>query len=156
MSRIKPKHKKVVAVERPREPVIVTAGVQDLVQEFDDFLAIPSQESSYNVSTNVRNKYDVYLSMLDFDSEISSALVRISAVVTKAYDQPAITAKGNQELLDDAKDVLGELSFDQILPNIVHDVSRDGDLVQAPTKLYKRKSTILKNLEDVYKYSYCY
>jgi len=148
MSRIK--HKKVTAVEKPRNPVTITAGVQDLVQEFDDFLAIPSQERSYNVSTNVRNKYDVYLSMLDFDSEISSALVRISAVVTKAYDKPAITSKGNPDLLEQVKEVLGELSFDQILPNIVHDVSRDGDLVQAPTKLYKRKSTILKNVENVY------
>ena len=142
---------KVTAVKQDdRAPVHVAARVQDLVQEFDDFLVIPAQERWTNKSVTVRNKYDVYNSMEEFDSEISSSLVRISAVVTKAYDQPAITAKGNPDLLKDVKEILGELSFDQILPNIVHDVSKDGDIVQVPATLYKRASTSLKNLDDVY------
>ncbi len=149
MTRVKTKGRESPTVEA-QQPRMITAGVQDLVQEFDDFLVIPSQEQWNNKSITVRNKYDVYLSMVDFDSELSSALVRISAVVTKAYDQPAITSDGNQELLTDVKEILGELSFDQILPNIVHDVSRDGDLVQASRKRYKRNSTTLKNLDDVY------
>jgi hypothetical protein len=133
-----------------KEPVMVTAGVRDLVQEFDDFLTIPSREKFTNRSHDVRNKYDTYRTMTDFDSEISSALTRISAVVAKAYDQPAITKSGNEELLEDVKDVLGEIGFEHILPNIVHDLSRDGDVVQVPAKLYKRASTSLKNLDEVY------
>ena len=133
----------------PQKPVLVNARIHDLVQEFDDFLIIPTQERWNNKSLNVRNKYDVYLSMLEFDSELASALVRISAVVTKAYDQPAITSEGNPELLKNVKEILGEIQYDQILSNIVHDLSRDGDVVQVPTKLYKRNSSSLKNIDDV-------
>ena len=151
MGRSSKKNRQVTAVKQEaKSPMLVTARVQDLVQNFDDFLEISTGEIWESGNAVTRNKYDVYNSMEDFDSEISSALVRISAVVTKAYDQPAITAKGNPDLLKDVKDVMGELSFDQILPNIVHDVSRDGDVVQVPAKLYKRASSSLKNLEDVY------
>lgn len=133
-----------------KTPIMITAGVQDLVNEFDDFLTIPAREKWYNTSTNVRNKYDVYRSMTEFDSEIASSLTRISAVVAKAYDRPAIKKGGSEELLNDVTNVLGELNFDNILPNIVYDASRDGDVVQVPAKLYKRASTSLKNIDDVY------
>lgn len=132
-----------------KEPFMVTAGVRDLVREFDDFLTISPRERWTRSSNENKNKYDTYRLMTSFDSEISSALTRISAVVSKAYDQPAITKRGNEELLEDVKEVLGELRFEHILPNIVHDLSRDGDVVQVPSKLYKRPSTSLKNLNDV-------
>jgi len=151
MSRVKIKGSgTAVASEQPSEPVRVTAGVQELVQEFDDFLTIPTKETSYNSSSIRRNKYDVYNSMMEFDSEISSGLVRISAVVAKAYDQPAITNEGNPDMLTNVKEVMGELKFAQILPNIVHDLSRDGDCIQVPAKLYKRASTSLKNPVEVF------
>lgn len=131
------------------KPIMVTAGVVDLVREYDDFLAIPSAETAYRSKTGVRNKYDVYRNMEEFDSEISSALTRISAVVAKAYDRPAIKKGGNDKLLEDVKEVLGELDFEQILPNIVHDLSRDGDVVQVPAKLFKRASHSLKVIDGV-------
>ena len=126
MGRSSKKNRQVTAVKQEaKSPMLVTARVQDLVQNFDDFLEISTSEIWESGNAVTRNKYDVYNSMEDFDSEISSALVRISAVVTKAYDQPAITAKGNPDLLKDVKDVMGELSFDQILPNIVHNIVFD-------------------------------
>jgi len=149
MSRIKTKGQ-VPNVAAKQEPRMITAGVQDLVQEYDDFLTIPSNEKYHRKYNDVRNKYDVFRSMTEFDSEIASALTRIAAVVAKAYDQPAITKKGNEDLLEDVQEVLGEVGFEHILPNIVHDLSRDGDVVQVPAKLYKRASNTLKKMDDVY------
>jgi len=133
-----------------KKPILVTAGVKDLVREFDDFLTVPSREVSRNIKSEIRNKYDVYRQMTIFDSEISSSLTRISAVVAKAYDRPAIKKNGNEQLLQDVDDVLGEIDFEQILPNIVHDLSRDGDVIQVPAKLFKRANTTLKKIDEVY------
>ena len=149
MGRTNSKRRKSAVAVTEKTPIVVSASVSDLVQEFDDFLTIPTREKYTDNNVNVRNKYDVFRSMTEFDSEISSSLTRISAVVAKAYDRPAITKKGDEALLEDVTEILGELQFEHILPTIVHDLSRDGDVVQVPAKLYKRPSTSLKNLEDM-------
>jgi hypothetical protein len=135
--------------ENPQVPMRVTAGVQNLVHDFDVFLDIPQKKQlSYNRSSTNKTKYDVFRDIVNMDNEVSSALVRISGVVVKAYDKPAVVDGGNTELLKDAIGVLGEMQFSRNLGSIVTDLSRDGDVIQVPANVYKYSKKTLKELKD--------
>ena len=127
----------------------VTAGVRNLVNDLDVFLDIPVKKQ-INLRTagsgSSKTKYDVFRDIVNMDNEVSSALVRISGVVVKAYDKPAVVDGGNTELLKDATDVLGQMQFSRNLGSTIIDLSRDGDVIQVPENTYSRPKKTLKEL----------
>lgn len=133
-------------------PVPVTAGVRNLVYDMDSFLNIPVKKQ-VNLRTagsaSTKTKYDIFRDIVNMDNEVSSALVRISGVVVKAYDKPAVEEGGNTDLLSDAMDVLGQMQFSRNLGSMVMDLSRDGDVVQVPENTYKRSKKTLKELNGM-------
>ncbi len=133
-------------------PMPVTAGVRNLVYDMDNFLNIPVKKN-INLRTagsaSTKTKYDIFRDIVNMDNEVSSALVRISGVVVKAYDKPAVEEGGNTDLLSDAMDVLGQMQFSRNLGSMIMDLSRDGDVVQVPENTYKRSKKTLKELNGM-------
>lgn len=132
------------------EPTIVqrvTAGTMRLVNTIDNFLKITPPESSRTVLK--RNKYDLYRAMTEFDNELEAARIRISAVVKKAYSGPSMTADGNDQLLEDVKEVLSELQFDRFLGFIIQDLIKDGDVVLSPKNIKGTGNPLIKLVNGV-------
>lgn len=133
-------------------PVPVTAGVRNLVYDMDSFLNIPVKKQ-VNLrtagSSSTKTKYDIFRDIVNMDNEVSSSLVRISGVVVKAYDKPAVEEGGNTDLLSDVTEVLGQMQFSRNLGSMVMDLSRDGDVVQVPENTYKRSKKTLKELDGM-------
>lgn len=128
-----------------QDPRMITAGVSEIVEQFDNFLEIPATELAYR-GNEVKTKYDVYRSITRFDPEASSGITRIAAVVAKAYDKPTMKENGNRKLLDSITKVMGEMQFDNILPSIVSQLSLQGDCVQVPVNVWGSKKKTLSDL----------
>ncbi len=136
----------------PSTPIPVSAGVRNLVHDLDVFLDIPVKKQvglRTAGSSSTKTKYDVFRDIVNMDNEVSSALVRISGVVVKAYDKPAVEDGGNTELLNDVTKVLGQMQFSRNLGSMIMDLSRDGDVIQVPENVYKRSKKTLKEMSGM-------
>lgn len=117
----------------------VIGGTMRLVRTYDDFLQITPPESTKPGNMR-KNKYDVYREMVGFDNEISGGLMRIAAVVEKAYDGPGLKPDGDEELFGLVSQILNEIRFNKILGSMVISLGRDGDVVNIPLGLPEGKS----------------
>lgn len=129
------------------EPIHVTAGVTNLVNIFDNFLALGNDSDEFKRPP--RNKYELYDRVARFDNEISSGLTRLSGVVEKSFEGPTLLEGGNTSLLNDVKDVLGEMGFVDMLGEHVTSIIRDGDVINVPVTTYKTPKVALKKLDGL-------
>jgi len=121
-------------IEKQKSKKKILGGTMRLVQTYDNFLRITPPESTRPGNLR-KNKYDVYREMVDFDNEISCGLMRIAAVVEKAYDGPGLKPDGNETLFSLVTQVLDEMRFNKILGSTVISLGRDGDVTNIPTGL---------------------
>ncbi|MCK5013773.1 MAG: hypothetical protein KAS66_08125 [Candidatus Omnitrophica bacterium] len=112
----------------------IIGGTMRLVQTYDNFLRITPPESTRQGNFK-KNKYDVYREMMNFDNEVSGGLMRIAAVVEKAFDGVGMEPDGNSKLLDLVIGILDEMRFSKILGSLVVSLGRDGDVIHIPVGL---------------------
>ena len=126
-----------------QKPKKIVGGTMRLVQTYDDFLRITPPESTRHGNFK-KNKYDVYREMVNFDNEVSGGLMRIAAVVEKAYDGLGMKPDGNEKLFSLAAQILDEMRFNKILGSTVISLGRDGDVanipIGLPTGMTKKKA----------------
>ena len=124
-------------------PKKIVGGTMRLVQTYDDFLRITPPEST-RVGNFKKNKYDVYREMVNFDNEVSGGLMRIAAVVEKAYDGLGMKPDGNEKLFSLVAQILDEMRFNKVLGSTVISLGRDGDVanipIGLPTGMTKKKA----------------
>ena len=121
-------------IEKQRSDRKIIGGTMRLVQTYDNFLRITPPEST-RYGNFKKNKYDVYREIVEFDNEVSGGLMRIAAVVEKAYDGPGLKPDGNEKLFSLVTQILDEMRFNKILGSTVISLGRDGDVINIPMGL---------------------